>query len=168
MCSGYAVYLYLGSAWFESRRRHRLFRDISLFSSVPSAKFRDSTAISTPPFPSNSFPVHYSSIILKFDTFTVTKYLISYCVLFMFRVLITQDSFPESKVGMVFPVIVTIQGNVDTIGFRRWCITHRNIGFSDFVHRPDFFKYQWKNTTFRKLDLFPSSGEGRHLLCWVP
>jgi hypothetical protein len=24
-----------------------------------------------------------------------------------------------------------------------------------------------KNTTFRKLDLFPSSGEGRHLLCWV-
>jgi hypothetical protein len=25
-----------------------------------------------------------------------------------------------------------------------------------------------KNTTFRRLDLFPSSGEGRHLLCWVP
>jgi hypothetical protein len=25
-----------------------------------------------------------------------------------------------------------------------------------------------KNTTFRKLDLFPSSGEGRHQLCWVP
>jgi hypothetical protein len=25
-----------------------------------------------------------------------------------------------------------------------------------------------ENTTFRKLDLFPSSGEGRHLLCWVP
>jgi hypothetical protein len=24
------------------------------------------------------------------------------------------------------------------------------------------------NTTFRKLDLFPSSGEGRHLFCWVP
>jgi hypothetical protein len=42
---------------------------------------------------------------------------------------------------------------VDTIGFWRWCITHRNIGFSDFVHRPDFSKYQWKNTTFRKLDL---------------
>jgi hypothetical protein len=27
---------------------------------------------------------------------------------------------------------------------------------------------QDKNTTFRKLDLFPSSGEWRHLLCWVP
>jgi hypothetical protein len=28
---------------------------------------------------------------------------------------------------------------VDTfIGFWRWCITHRDIGFSDFVHRPDF------------------------------
>jgi hypothetical protein len=27
-----------------------------------------------------------------------------------------------------------------------------------------------ENTTFRKLDLFPSSGEGvgRHLLCWIP
>jgi hypothetical protein len=27
----------------------------------------------------------------------------------------------------------------------------------DFVHRPDFYKPE--NTTFRKLDLFPSSGE---------
>jgi hypothetical protein len=27
---------------------------------------------------------------------------------------------------------------LDTIGFWRWCITHRDIGFSDFVHRPDF------------------------------
>jgi hypothetical protein len=27
---------------------------------------------------------------------------------------------------------------------------------------------QKKNMTFRKLDLFPSSGEGRRLLCWVP
>jgi hypothetical protein len=25
-----------------------------------------------------------------------------------------------------------------------------------------------KNTTFRKLDLHPSSDEGRYLLCWVP
>jgi hypothetical protein len=25
-----------------------------------------------------------------------------------------------------------------------------------------------KNTTFRTQDLFPSSGEWRHLLCWVP
>jgi hypothetical protein len=25
-----------------------------------------------------------------------------------------------------------------------------------------------KNTMFQKLDLFPSSGEGRQLLCWVP
>jgi hypothetical protein len=28
----------------------------------------------------------------------------------------------------------------------------------DFVHRPDFYKPE--NTTFRKLDLFPSSGKG--------
>jgi hypothetical protein len=27
--------------------------------------------------------------------------------------------------------------NVDSIGFWRWCITHRITGFSDFVLRPD-------------------------------
>jgi hypothetical protein len=32
----------------------------------------------------------------------------------------------------------------------------------DFVHCPDFYKPE--NTTFRKLDLFPSSGEGGDLL----
>jgi hypothetical protein len=47
-------------------------------------------------------------------------------------------------------------------------ITHRDVGFSDFVHRPDFSKITMKNTTFRKRDLFPSSGEGRHLLSWAP
>jgi hypothetical protein len=41
-------------------------------------------------------------------------------------------------------------------------------GVSDFVHRPDSKELENKNTTFRQLDLFPSSGEGRHLLCWVP
>jgi hypothetical protein len=36
-------------------------------------------------------------------------------------------------------------------------------GFLDFVHRPEF--YNQENTTLRKLDLFPSSGEGGgHLL----
>jgi hypothetical protein len=25
----------------------------------------------------------------------------------------------------------------DSIGFLRWCITHRITGFSDFIHRPD-------------------------------
>jgi hypothetical protein len=30
--------------------------------------------------------------------------------------------------------------------------------FLDFVHRPVFYKLE--NTTFRQLDLFPSSGEG--------
>jgi hypothetical protein len=41
-------------------------------------------------------------------------------------------------------------------------------GFLDFVHRLNSKKLEDKNTTFRKLDLFPSSGEGRHLLCLVP
>jgi hypothetical protein len=42
-------------------------------------------------------------------------------------------------------------------------------GFSEWVHRPDSVELEDnKNTMFRKLDLFPSSGEGRHLLCWGP
>jgi hypothetical protein len=44
---------------------------------------------------------------------------------------------------------------------------HRINGFSDFIHRPDSKELEDTNMTFRKLDLFPSSGEGRHLLCWV-
>jgi hypothetical protein len=31
-----------------------------------------------------------------------------------------------------------------------------------------FFLNNNEKTAFWKLDLFPSSGEGRHLLCWVP
>jgi hypothetical protein len=43
--------------------------------------------------------------------------------------------------------------------FKSWITT----GFLDFVHRPEFCKQE--NTTFRKLDLFPSSGKGGgHLL----
>jgi hypothetical protein len=41
----------------------------------------------------------------------------------------------------------------------------RITGFSDFVHRSVLYKLE--NTMFRNLNLFPSSGEGRHLLCWV-
>jgi hypothetical protein len=40
-------------------------------------------------------------------------------------------------------------------------ISFRDIGFSDFIHRPDIKKQTKENTTFRKLDLFPSSGEGK-------
>jgi hypothetical protein len=43
-------------------------------------------------------------------------------------------------------------------GFWWWCVTFIATRFLDFVHRPDFHKQE--NTTFRKLDLFPSSGEG--------
>jgi hypothetical protein len=46
----------------------------------------------------------------------------------------------------------------------------RITGVSDFIHRPDLIIITRKrrNTTFRKLDLFPSSGEGGHLFCWIP
>jgi hypothetical protein len=37
-------------------------------------------------------------------------------------------------------------------------ITLRDIGFSDSIHRPGIKKQTKENTTFRKLDLFPSSG----------
>jgi hypothetical protein len=47
-------------------------------------------------------------------------------------------------------------------------MSHRINGISDFVHRPGSKELEDKNTTFRKLDLFPSSDEGRHSLCWVP
>jgi hypothetical protein len=57
---------------------------------------------------------------------------------------------------------------LDSIGFWRRCITHRINGFLDFIHHLDSKELEDKNMTFRKLDLFPSSGEGRHLLCWVP
>jgi hypothetical protein len=39
--------------------------------------------------------------------------------------------------------------------------TFRDIGFSDFIHRPSIKKQTKENTTFRKVDLFPSSGEGK-------
>jgi hypothetical protein len=41
--------------------------------------------------------------------------------------------------------------------------TYRIKGFSDFVHRPDSKELEDKNTTFRKLDLFQSSDDGRAL-----
>jgi hypothetical protein len=50
---------------------------------------------------------------------------------------------------------------VVTIGFWRWCITLRNIEFSDTVRRPGIKKQTKGKTTFRKLDLFPSSGAGK-------
>jgi hypothetical protein len=40
-------------------------------------------------------------------------------------------------------------------------VSFRDIGFSDFIHRPGIKNKLRKNTTFRKLDLFPSSGEGK-------
>jgi hypothetical protein len=40
-----------------------------------------------------------------------------------------------------------------------WCITLRITRFPDFVHRLVF--YNLENTMFQKLDLFPSSGNGR-------
>jgi hypothetical protein len=55
--------------------------------------------------------------------------------------------------GPVWPrYVVTIKkkrGNINRL------IT---TGFLDFVHPPEFYKQE--NTTFQKLDLFPSSGEG--------
>jgi hypothetical protein len=37
----------------------------------------------------------------------------------------------------------------------------RNIEFSDYIHRPGIKKQTKGNTTFRKLDLFLSSGAGK-------
>jgi hypothetical protein len=43
--------------------------------------------------------------------------------------------------------------------FWRWYITLSISGFVDFAHRPEFCILE--NAAFRKLDLFPSSGEGK-------
>jgi hypothetical protein len=46
-------------------------------------------------------------------------------------------------------------------------LIHRITGFLVFVHRPEFEILE--NTAFRKLDLFPSSGEERETsTLWVP
>jgi hypothetical protein len=47
-------------------------------------------------------------------------------------------------------------------------LEHRVTWFLDFFHRPVFFGS--RNTTFRKLDVLPSSGEEgkRTLLSWAP
>jgi hypothetical protein len=55
---------------------------------------------------------------------------------------------------------------LDYKGFWRWCLTLRITRFLDFVHRTVFSK-TYQRTTFRKLDLFPSSGERKHYL-WSP
>jgi hypothetical protein len=53
--------------------------------------------------------------------------------------------------------------SINSKGFWRWRVTLITTGFLDFVHRPEFYKQE--NTTFRKLDLFPSSGKrGGNLL----
>jgi hypothetical protein len=56
------------------------------------------------------------------------------------------------------------------VGFEVFiAVTMKNVittRFLDFVHRPEFHKQG--NTTFRKLDLFPSSGEAGHLLYKKP
>jgi hypothetical protein len=49
---------------------------------------------------------------------------------------------------------------VDSKGLWRWCITLGITEFLDFVHRPVFYRTPKKKKTFRKPDLFPSSGEG--------
>jgi hypothetical protein len=48
---------------------------------------------------------------------------------------------------------------LDSKGFWRWYIPLRITGFLDFIHRQVFLNLE--NTRFRKLDLFPSSGEWR-------
>jgi hypothetical protein len=94
----------------------------------------------------------------------------SFCTVLLMCNFGYQNSVSPCVQLLIIPHPVPMQwGHVDSIGFWRWCITHRITGVSDFIHCPDFNNYKKKetNTTFRKLDLFPSSGEGRHLFCWI-
>jgi hypothetical protein len=54
----------------------------------------------------------------------------------------------------VYPTVISL----DSEGLWWWCITHRFTGILDFVHCLYYKKLE--NTTFRKAEQFPSSGEG--------
>jgi hypothetical protein len=80
---------------------------------------------------------------------------VSMCILFLeiYCLLLFVTYFITSKLNFI------ILGDAFySKGFRWWCITLRISGFLDFVHHPIFYKLE--SITFRKLDLFPSSGEG--------
>jgi hypothetical protein len=70
------------------------------------------------------------------------------------------------RLGTVFLITNQQFREVDSKGFWRWYITHRITGFLDFFHCPVFYKIE--NTTFQKLDLFPSSGKGDQLSRCLP
>jgi hypothetical protein len=61
-------------------------------------------------------------------TFHLHKYLASY----------TSDMHRNARAS---------SGKLVTIGFWRWCITFRNIEFSDYIHRPGIKKQTKGNTT---------------------
>jgi hypothetical protein len=66
---------------------------------------------------------------------------------------IGQESEEVSVIASKFYRVLTMVCNTELVGFRTLSIVRiRNN----------------ENTTFRKLGMFPFSGEGRHLLCWVP
>jgi hypothetical protein len=52
------------------------------------------------------------------------------------------------------------------VGLKRGIVNINPNRHSELL-RPSSGILETKNTTFRKLDLFPSSGEGGHLFCWV-
>jgi hypothetical protein len=82
----------------------------------------------------------------------------------------SRRNYRSSYIFLKFEVVyyVTNKLTLDKTSFRRHsknCILKISV-FLDFFHRPVFERLE--NTTFRKLDLFSSSGEGgRHLLSWI-
>jgi hypothetical protein len=54
--------------------------------------------------------------------------------------------------------VQNLNKHVESKGFWRWCMGLRITEFIDFVHRPEFYLTRKK---FRKLALFPSSGDGK-------
>jgi hypothetical protein len=81
-----------------------------------------------------------------------------------------KDPSTQPERSWAFSTAVKVPANILTFcvtsvlvefkGFWRWCITLRITGFHDLsIVRNS--KYVLENTTFRKLDLFSSLGEGR-------
>jgi hypothetical protein len=63
---------HLGGAAFKSRPGHQLHSYLLWFSSVPVRKFRDNTSIRSPPYPSKSLPINYSSVVHSFTSYSLT------------------------------------------------------------------------------------------------
>jgi hypothetical protein len=76
------------------------------------------------------------------------------------RLLICATARPEIASRLAFCIVIacSVCLYIAILCVKDFRLLRITVFFSDFVRRPVFYKL--RKTTFRKLDLFPSSGEG--------